>query len=100
VSTNRTRLAFSIGFAFGMIVVGTVNYLTFLNPSFSRNSVGALVAHNPSYSGFPFSMYEHAYISSTLVWSGIVGNLICGLVLCLVLGWVATKIPGRNARLE
>jgi hypothetical protein len=97
---RRANIVFSTGFLFGMIVVGTANYATFLYPSWSRNAAGSFVAHDPSYSGFPFSMYAHAYLSSSFICNGAEGNLICGLALCFAVGWSATKVAARNGRLK
>jgi hypothetical protein len=97
----RSRLAFSIGFLVGFILMGVINYVTFQEPyGLGRNSQGILTMHDPSYSGFPFAMYEHAYLDRSVLWTGVVANILSIVLLSTLFGWVATKIPTKRDKLK
>jgi len=98
--SDRTKLIFSIGFVFGTIVIGVVNYVTFMSPRWARGPDGTLSTHDPSFSGFPFAMYMDGYTFSMFLADGLVGNVVFGLALCTAFGWLATKIPGRKRPLK
>ena len=97
---DRTKLKFSIGFAFGVVVVVALNYLTFSNPRWYRAADGSISMHDPTFSGFPFDMYMNGYPYSMFLAGGAVGNMAVGLAICFGLGWIATKIPGRQVPLK
>jgi hypothetical protein len=90
---DRTKLVFSIGFTFGVLVSGVLNYLTFLHPRHYRAADGSFSMHDPVFSGFPFDMYMDGYPFDMLLAGGLVGNVAVGLAICVALGWLATKFP-------
>ena len=97
---DRTKLVFSIGFAFGLIVVGVLNYLTFLHPRWYRAADGSLSMHDPVFSGFPFDMYMDGYAFDMFLAGGLVGNVVVGLAISVAFGWLATRIPARETPLQ
>jgi hypothetical protein len=99
--SHLKKRAFSIGFCFGLFAAGVLNYVTFLSPRWYRSPGGALIPHDPLYSGFPFAMYEHGYLSQNAVLvNGLVANVLVAIALSLLLGCLATKIRRRKVSLE
>jgi len=96
VIAERTKIVFSIGFLFGVLVVSILNYLTFLSPRWYRGADGSLTAHDPSFSGFSFDMYMDGYVADGFLAGGFVGNVAVGLAISVAFGWIATIISARK----
>jgi len=97
---ERTKLVFSIGFTFGIVLVGVLNYLTFLHPHHYRATDGSISMHDPVFSGFPFDMYMDGYVFDMFLAGGLIGNVLVGLAISVTLGWATTKIPARRNPLK
>ncbi len=84
---------FTFGFTASVTLLGAINYITVDAPyGHDGNS------HSSTYSGFPFPMYEHAYLEPAYIWSGAIANLLVAITLSLALGWIAKKIASRRSR--
>ena len=100
MTAERTKQVFSIGFTFGIVLVGVLNYLTFLHPRWYRAADGSISMHDPVFSGVPFDMYMDGYAFDMFLAGGLVGNVAVGLAICVAFGWIATKIPARKPPLK
>ena len=97
---QRSKIVFAIGFTFGMVVIGSLNYLTFLHPRWYPSADGSLSMHGPTVSGFPLDMYMDGYTFDMFLADGLVGNVVVGLAVSVVFGWIATKIPSPKTPLK